>query len=578
MKKLVNNKFLYIVLLIFCYSIPYLILRYKLQLNYTVNLTSYLKFFIGGIYPPLFFFVILNLSKNKVYRYLVIFLFNFLYFGTILGILLYYKYFLTIPYYNAVFQIFNLPQITNQIFTQVIGLQELFILILFVFSILLSIAISKFKALNSIKAIVLLIFISTVFIIQSITITNRSYDGLKNISNAINYDSVNTLAKCGFWPFYLSQIIIDLKNQNTNSNQVNYTYKHKLDVSNSKNKKFNFRNYNIIMIQVESLDSKVIDYQVNNQYIMPFLHDFKKKSVYFKNIYPLNGGGYSSDSELSILTSLIPLMSRSGIMTANYKRIKSLNKTLEKYNYYSAAMHGYSGTFFNRNYFFKFLGFDRFFEQSSYSGSAKGWYSKDIEFFRQSISKIKKFPTPFLAYLITMQSHGPFENHDQTTDLKLNNLNNTIVKDYFISIHEVDKALSVFINSLKKEGLLDNSIIVIFGDHNSHIEDQVYAPKSFKKTIPLIIYQTKLPSSINEKIGSQIDFAPTVLNLVDIPEPKNAWLGTSLFCKGNGKALFQDLSVIENTNGKIISKKEDNLKPLLDYSTSIFSASTIPGA
>jgi phosphoglycerol transferase MdoB-like AlkP superfamily enzyme len=534
---------------------------------------------MGAIYIPLFFLLILNLFKNNIYRYLVIFSYNFLYFGLILGISIYYKYFLIIPYYSAIFQMGNLPQITNQIFAQLIGFQELFFIFLFIISVIFSIIVSKHKFLNSLKIVTALIFVLIIFITQTVFIAYRAHNGFKNIIYYVNCDSTNAFAMYGFWPFYTSQIIVDLRKPVvTKKNPVSY-YKHKLNISNYQSKKFDFKNYNIIMIQVESLDSKVIDYKVNNQFIMPFLHAFKSKSVYFNNIYPINGGGYSSDSELSIFTSLIPLNSHSGIMSADYKRIKPLNKELAKYNYYSAVMHGYAGTFFNRTWFFKFLGINDFFEQASYSGLAKGWYSKDIEFFKQSIPKIKKFQFPFFAYLITMQSHGPFENHDTANNLDLKNINNSLLKNYFMSINEVDKALAIFINGLKKEGLLDKSIVIIFGDHDSHIEDTIYNPKSvLKNTIPLIIYQAKLLPSVNNKIGSQIDFGPTVLNLLSIPEPKNAWLGTSLFYAGKGKALFQNLSVIENINGKITLKKETNLKPLLDYSFSIFDFSTIPGS
>ncbi len=570
------NCFLYLILIL-CLMFPYIFLRYKAQVIDTIFLTSYLKFLIGGVFPPLIFLICFNLFSNKIYRYFMIFIYNSIYFSVILSILIYFKYFKIIPYYNSIYQTNNLPVIMHQIIFQLIGIEELFIFMLFIISIIISIFLIKSRLFNRTIALILLIIaVVTLITIPIIRMKYKEKRSFDLVALHIKIDPVNSFTLYGFWPFYTIQIIEDLKRKNTSRYQEIKNCP-KLNQSNFRKKNFNFKNHNIIFVQVEGLDNRIIDLKVNNEYIMPFLHYFKQNSVYFSHIYHLNGGGNTSDSELSILTGLIPLKNHSAIMTANYKKIKALNSLLAEHNYSSAIFHAYSGTFWNRNWFFKTIGIDKFYEQNSYTGLARGWFSKDLPFFEQSLPRIKNMTQPFFAFLITLQSHGPFGNHDKTK-LNLKSIKNPLLVNYCISMNEVDTALAFFVKELEKEKLLDNTIIFIFGDHSSYIEDKLLKTDAINKvSIPLFIYNKKLKPAIINKIGSTIDFAPTTLDLLAIPEPKNVWMGTSLFYEGEGKVLFQNLSVIERKNQKLIYKKDLTLQPYLDYCFYILDFYKIPG-
>ncbi len=155
------------------------------------------------------------------------------------------------------------------------------------------------------------------------------------------YDNVRAVKQHGFTTVYLNQFI-------------NLLFKEKKVIPwpgkiNSSTQEITLRNKNkknVIVLQVESLDSKIIDYRVGPKYVMPYLHLLKEQSMFFKHYFSQKRGGASSDAELSNLTSLIPLNTHSGFITADYRKITPLSKVLAREGYYCVGIHANSGDFF----------------------------------------------------------------------------------------------------------------------------------------------------------------------------------------------------------------------------------------
>ena len=191
------------------------------------------------------------------------------------------------------------------------------------------------------------------------------------------------------------------------------------------NKSVVFRNkrlekkYNIVTIQVESLMEQVIGLRDRSgREITPFLNELRKNSLYFSNFYAQHGGGHSSDAELALFVSLLPMDTHPGISTAKkkYVRKNSLVSILKKNGYDTAVFHANFGHYFNRRKNYSKIGIDHFYESLDYHGKAVGFYtSQDADFFLQSIPKMKLLKKPFFAHFVTLQSHGPFKNYDKRT-------------------------------------------------------------------------------------------------------------------------------------------------------------------
>ena len=84
----------------------------------------------------------------------------------------------------------------------------------------------------------------------------------------------------------------------------------------------------------------------------------------------------------------------------------------------------------------------------------------------------------FYATLITLSNHTPFEDTDKygyydvsmTVDgVKYDYMENTKLGNYFKSVHYADEQIGLLIEELEKENMLDDTVIVIYGDHDARI-------------------------------------------------------------------------------------------------------------
>ncbi|MGE5629013.1 MAG: LTA synthase family protein, partial [Solirubrobacterales bacterium] len=97
---------------------------------------------------------------------------------------------------------------------------------------------------------------------------------------------------------------------------------------------------NLIVIQVESLESVVLNKSYYNQEITPNLNKLIGKSIYFSNINEQVKDGNSSDAELIFNTSTYPISSGSAFIRFGDNTYNSIPKLLNNYGYSSVAMHG----------------------------------------------------------------------------------------------------------------------------------------------------------------------------------------------------------------------------------------------
>lgn len=305
------------------------------------------------------------------------------------------------------------------------------------------------------------------------------------------------------------------------------------------------RRPNIITIQVESLDYEIVHYRVNGKAVMPFLAALAGRSLRGEHFFAQHLAGGSSDAELSTLTSLLPDVRLAGFMYGDFRAAETLPAMLKRHDYYAAAMHANTGAFYNREQTYCGMGFDRFDDAAHFSGAATGWHASDAAFFQQVLGKLSGIPHPYYLHLVTMQSHGPYENHQERTffpDTKHLNL----FEHYIESMHAVDTALQDFVEGLTELHAPEDLVIVMYGDHSA-TEDPPFLYNGrrngeicqqdqcayFGERVPLIITGGGLAPHAIAKVGSHVDLAPTILDLLDIP-PSDQWVGTSLLDAGPG--------------------------------------------
>jgi len=311
---------------------------------------------------------------------------------------------------------------------------------------------------------------------------------------------------------------------------------------------------NIIVIQVESLDNRVLDYKYNGREVTPFLNKLKENSLYYENFYSQHING-SFDAEFSFLTSIYPINKNYGFKLNDLSQFKSLVKFLNSKEYNTLAFHGNNKTFFYRHKAFPELGFDNFYSREDYSKedrvmdlSESIFGINDYDFFLQSTDYLKKTEEPFFAFFITVTSHTPFDTYPPNETIeKFNSVDNPLVRDYFNSIAFVDKSIEMFFDHLDSLGLTDESLIIIYSDHDAGINKEEY--KSGRKfiidrnvkspeNIPLMIIHPNIDPGVISKEGSTTDLAPTILDILGEEKKPEEFLGRSLLDEEKFPVLF----------------------------------------
>lgn len=324
---------------------------------------------------------------------------------------------------------------------------------------------------------------------------------------------------------------------------------------------------NVIWINAESLQSFVIDNEVNGEEVTPFLNSLidDKDTYYFENFYEQTGQGNTSDSEFLVENSIYPLSRGAVFFTHGGNEYHGMPEIIKDQGYTSAVFHANNGSFWNRFQMYESLGIDHFYDESAYEiteENSVGWGLKDKPFFEQSIKYLQSLEEPYYAKFITLTNHFPFELEEEDQSIEPYHSNSNTLNNYFPAVRYMDEAIEEFFNQLKMAGLYEDSIIVIMGDHigisaNHNKAMSMYLDKEeitpFDQVqlqrVPFIIH---IPGDGNgrvmSKISGQIDAKPTLLSLLGIKQDGDIYFGNDLFAENR-----KDYIVLRN--GDFISEE-----------------------
>ena len=202
---------------------------------------------------------------------------------------------------------------------------------------------------------------------------------------------------------------------------------------------------------------------------------------------------------------------------------------------------------------------------------------------RQAIQWIEKQKTPFFLWLHYMDVHEPYfppnpKNLNEVYYLisKYRDFPNMLTKQeieklqdlYDLEIEYVDKAVTSFLDELKKLNDYDDSIIIIsadhgdaFGEHDTLGHGGKFKPQLYDEflRVPLIIHGTKEKGKTINKQVQLLDLGPTICNLANIPIPPT-FFGQSVFDSSHRGIIANcSTSIAYRTEHfKLIINKYDN--------------------
>jgi phosphoglycerol transferase MdoB-like AlkP superfamily enzyme len=204
------------------------------------------------------------------------------------------------------------------------------------------------------------------------------------------------------------------------------------------------------------------------------------------------------------------------------------------------------------------FGFERsFFEDAFDIRERLGGWLADKEFFTQVLPILKQEKEPFMAFFLSSSNHHPYELPQDNRRLNLGELEGTLLGNYMHSVHYFDEAFGEFLDQLREAGLLEKSVVVLYGDHQGFVdwaelarlldipERSQYHQLLVRKKVPLII---RLPhghgAGVRNVAGGHLDIAPTLLSLVGVAG-ESIMMGRDLTAGHAPLVVFRDGSFID---------------------------------
>jgi phosphoglycerol transferase MdoB-like AlkP superfamily enzyme len=303
------------------------------------------------------------------------------------------------------------------------------------------------------------------------------------------------------------------------------------------------RDYNLLMIQVESLQGYLIGYTVNGQEVTPNLNRWRRHMLWFSRLSDQAAHGRSSDCELSSQTSLLPWLHGSAAFRHPGNDFVGIAEVLAGHGYSTLSAVPYDRAFWNRQQTHPAYGYaTNLFKEDFAPGEVIGWGLNDREFLAQIVPRLSALPQPFCAYLLTLSLHHPFAGfpaHHKRLDV--GQWDQTPFGNYLHTMHFLDAALAEMVAEMDRAGLLEGTVIAVWGDHGSGLYwsrelaaaiGRPYTEADFfdSERVPLLVRVPSEPAPHGEVAvqAGQFDIAPTLLALLGIDPGPLPFMGRNL--------------------------------------------------
>lgn len=306
---------------------------------------------------------------------------------------------------------------------------------------------------------------------------------------------------------------------------------------------------NLILIYFESLEYDVENLANKNQ--QNPIKELKKLSG--KNIYNFKQPPATSISIAGIFASqcsvpLYPFISKN-IENFNEKKLKCLSDVLNEFDYKQYHFMTVEKTFHRSNLFLEnhhYTIFDNQKIREKFPDAKTAWgggVHDDVmlSLAKDKILQLKKNNYHFNVVIKTTDTHPPFitsttcrnalnkkYDNDKTYEI-LKNLDSSYMKSRAYNSYKCSSNLIInFLEELREKNALDNTVIVIMGDHMAHNKYEIINKDQNERNL---YFKVNTENTFTRNLMNHYDIAPTILDEMGFfPKNKNQYgFGISLF-------------------------------------------------
>lgn len=459
------------------------------------------------------------------------------------------------------------------------------------------------------------------------TLYGRAYDTLRwdawrnprNVYNAFN-DTNKNIKICGLYEYSyrdFCKTYFAPKPQKTKEEEkvLEEAYK---EVTPHVNNPYTgiFQGKNVIFLQLEGMDTWLLTPEDT-----PNLYSLLDNSIVYTQHYSYySGGGSTFNSELAVNTGFItPVTYTQNAYTFTTNLYpQSLPNLFKNLGYRTSVFHMNTGEYYSRSINYMNWGYDRYYGLLDIQSYDDASYQLDRELISNPTFYEAMFQQegPFLHYLITYTPHTPFAESDEKCQLLLDEYNaqaeeteeeeSAVLEETEITeepvdseetteveqewteedyarlcAKETDKMVGMLMQALKDNGLYENTVIVAYADHYLYTLNDKTILDQYKQTennlinnTPFFIWSHDLEPVTIDKVNSQLDILPTVLNMFGLEYSEEYFIGHDIMTESySGYAFFIDRSWYDGNiyveNGEVVMGESPETEYLVEMEKTV---------
>ena len=306
-----------------------------------------------------------------------------------------------------------------------------------------------------------------------------------------------------------------------------------------------FEDKNLIVIMMESVNDIFI-----NEEMYPNFYKLLSSGYYFKNNYSPRNSCATGNNELSGMIGLYSIYNKCTANTySNNIYPYSIFNLFNNKGYKTTSMHDYTEKYYQRREIHTNMGSGKYFDvddlKLTYNTKDEEWAS-DEDFMKQVVNILKNYKEKdkFMTWLTTVTSHQPYgsstygDKYLYLFESEKYSDYNIKLKRYMSKLKVLDDGLGVLLKGLEDQGKLDDTVIILYGDHypyglaNNILEDALsYSidEKYENERVPMVIWSNDLEATTYTEYTSYVNLLPTIANLFNLDYDTRYSTGQDLF-------------------------------------------------
>ncbi|HNP53666.1 MAG TPA: LTA synthase family protein, partial [Ferruginibacter sp.] len=329
------------------------------------------------------------------------------------------------------------------------------------------------------------------------------------------------------------------------------------------------RNWNVVLISVESLSGEYFRYFGGKDGITPYLDSLIPHSLFFSNFY---ASGTRTVRGLEALSLAIPpTPGQSIVRRPGNEDMFSMGNVLKSKGYDVRYVYGGNSFFDNMGYFFSHNGYEVIDqrdipEEKIHHETVWGVADEDaLDRLLYECDVSYQKGKLFFNHLMTVSNHRPYTYPEGRIDISPKE------HSWMGAVKYTDYSINRFLKQARQKPWFNQTLFVIVADHCSASAGKTDLPVT-RYHIPCLIYAPALiQPKIETRLTSQIDLAPTLLGMLH-QTYQSKFMGFDLYQTPVGRerifiSTYQDMGYVKGDTLVILSPQKKVAVFKTDFNT-----------